>query len=245
MIAKTIEKNSPVPAYLQLRDIIFEQINSEKFDRSCAIPSENQLCKMYKISRITAREAIKILVNENILYTVHGKGTFLRNPAISQDAQSVSSFFSQAEHEGFDAEIEVLDKKLIKCDHILAGQLKTAPGQDIVKLERLKKADGEPVSVEIRYVPLSLCPDILTGKQASESFTKLLKEYYKLKVKDRELFIKPVIPDKRIASLLKLEENEPALKVNEILYLDNKKIIKWEDAILKNGLRLNSKSVLT
>jgi len=243
--SKTIEKNSPIPAYIQLRNIIFAQINDGNLGRDTSIPSESQLCKMYNISRITAREAIKTLVNENILYTVHGKGTFLKNPVISQDTQSVSSFFSQAEHDGFKAEIEVLHKEVVKCDASLAGQLKIAPGQDVIKLERLKKADGNPVSIELRYIPFSMCPDLLTKDQASLSFTKVLKDYYKLKVQERELFIQPVILDKRMASLLDLNKTEAALKVTEILYLDNKKIVKWEEAIHKNGLRLNSQSTLT
>lgn len=74
---KTVTKNSSVPLYKQLKEIIQEQIESGQKKPGDNIPSEKELCNIYNISQITARKAIFELVNDGALYRVPGKGTFV------------------------------------------------------------------------------------------------------------------------------------------------------------------------
>lgn len=79
-----IDRNSPLPLYHQLKEIIKEQIRAGRLLPGQTIPSEIELTRTYKLSRYTVRQAISDLVAEGILRRVHGTGTFVsdsRKPA--------------------------------------------------------------------------------------------------------------------------------------------------------------------
>ncbi|MGZ3667723.1 MAG: GntR family transcriptional regulator, partial [Ktedonobacterales bacterium] len=64
----TIYRNSPVPRYHQLKEILRERIRSGEWKPGDLIPSERELSETYRISRMTARQAITDLVNEGVFY---------------------------------------------------------------------------------------------------------------------------------------------------------------------------------
>jgi len=84
----SIEKNSPVPLYKQLKHIIENQIKSGQKKPGELISSEKEFCEEHGISQITVRKAIFELVNEGILYRIPGKGTFISGP--DQGPRSIS-----------------------------------------------------------------------------------------------------------------------------------------------------------
>ena len=55
---KNIDKESRVPLYYQLMDIIMEEIESGMLGENDKIPSERELCEKYDISRATVRQSI-------------------------------------------------------------------------------------------------------------------------------------------------------------------------------------------
>jgi DNA-binding LacI/PurR family transcriptional regulator len=64
-----------IPAYQQIKDILREEIKQGKYKPGDALPSINQLAKVFSTSRNTSVKAIADLVHEGIVYTVQGKGT--------------------------------------------------------------------------------------------------------------------------------------------------------------------------
>jgi GntR family transcriptional regulator of arabinose operon len=61
----------------RLREILRQSIAGNDFQPGDRIPSEPELVSRYKVSRSTVREAITALVQEGLLYRIHGKGTFI------------------------------------------------------------------------------------------------------------------------------------------------------------------------
>ena len=72
-----LESNKKAPLYQQLYDAILNKVRSGEYQVGEKIPSEEQLMTIYGVSRVTVRNAIKQLVDENILIKRHGKGTFV------------------------------------------------------------------------------------------------------------------------------------------------------------------------
>ena len=79
-----LDQNSIVPLYKQLKDRIKEAILSGELKPNQKIPSELELSQTYQISRITVRNAISELVDEELLEKKQGKGTFVRKRKIVQ-----------------------------------------------------------------------------------------------------------------------------------------------------------------
>lgn len=72
-----LDRNAPEPLYIQLDRILRNNITSGLWKPGSAVPSENELCREYNISRMTARSVLTGLVREGLLYRVQGKGTFV------------------------------------------------------------------------------------------------------------------------------------------------------------------------
>jgi len=66
-----------IPVYQQIKDILKEDIKQGKYRPGDAVPSVNQLAKVFSTSRNTSVKAIADLVHEGIVYTVQGKGTIV------------------------------------------------------------------------------------------------------------------------------------------------------------------------
>ena len=87
MIERSIQKDSVIHYYHQLKEILRDQISNRTFKPHQQIPSEPELQKMYGLSRATIRKAIDGLVREGLIYRLHGKGTYVAEP---RDRQSIT-----------------------------------------------------------------------------------------------------------------------------------------------------------
>ena len=70
-------ENRIVPLYHQVQQVIRYRISTRQYGTGLQIPSEHELGKELKVSRVTVREALRELVRENLLVKVQGKGTFV------------------------------------------------------------------------------------------------------------------------------------------------------------------------
>ena len=72
-----LDKQHPVPIYLQLKNLLQNQIVQGIYYSHQKLPSERDLCRDYNLSRMTARRALQELIEEGYAYTKMGKGTFV------------------------------------------------------------------------------------------------------------------------------------------------------------------------
>lgn len=98
---ESLEVNSQSPLYSQLADAILNAIKAGEFKSGDKIPSEEELRKMYGLSRVTVRTAIDSLVEKNILIKT-GKGTFVTVPALESNAQELLGFTDIFSKHGYD-----------------------------------------------------------------------------------------------------------------------------------------------
>ena len=87
-----IDHNSAVPMYIQLANLISDAIYQGEYRPGDKLPSENMLCRAYSVSRITVRQALNFLIQQGLVFSVHGKGTFVKIPAISHELNKIVSF---------------------------------------------------------------------------------------------------------------------------------------------------------
>ena len=87
-----IEHNSSKPLYLQIKENIEEKVRMGKYSVGSKLPSENELCKHFSVSRITIRQALDLLENEGMTHSIHGKGTFVKANIIDSNLNKINSF---------------------------------------------------------------------------------------------------------------------------------------------------------
>lgn len=87
-----INHNSSVPMYIQISKELSEAIYEGKYGAGDKLPSESALCRQFDVSRITVRQALNLLIQQDLAFSVHGKGTFVKPPDISHELNQIISF---------------------------------------------------------------------------------------------------------------------------------------------------------
>ncbi|GAA1619695.1 transcriptional regulator NagR [Nonomuraea maheshkhaliensis] len=198
-----IDPDSPVPKYFQLREILLDLIDSDELSIGAAIPSERELCQRFGLSRMTVRQAVDHLVSEGRLHRVPGKGTFVARPKIELALQ-LTSFTDDMRARGMIPGSRDLDRRVVRASAHLAKELGIQPGEEVHFIERLRTADGEPLSIERAHIPVKLAPDLAEHNLSDRSLYELLESRYGLVMDAGELTIDGGIADPSDADLLKL-----------------------------------------
>jgi GntR family transcriptional regulator len=73
-----IDPRSHTPVYVQLADLLREQIESGELAPGSALPSEARLTQEHGIGREAVRGAISLLRSEGLVNTVRGHGSYVR-----------------------------------------------------------------------------------------------------------------------------------------------------------------------
>ncbi|MEV0150877.1 MULTISPECIES: GntR family transcriptional regulator [unclassified Nonomuraea] len=198
-----IDPDSPVPKYFQLREILLDLIDSDELSIGAAIPSERELCQRFGLSRMTVRQAVDHLVSEGRLHRVPGKGTFVARPKIELALQ-LTSFTDDMRARGMEPGSRDLDRRIVRASAHLAKELGIQPGEEVHFIERLRTADGEPLSIERAHIPVRLAPGLGDLDLSGKSLYELLESRYGLVMDAGELTIDGGIADPSDADLLKL-----------------------------------------
>ena len=96
-----VNKGSSRPLYLQIQTLLEKKILSGEWKSGEKVMSENEISAHYKVSRVTARQAIEQLVAKNLLYRAPGKGTFVSEQDLPYGFSTMMSFSRSLQTKGF------------------------------------------------------------------------------------------------------------------------------------------------
>lgn len=239
-----VDKDTAVPAHIQVRDFLLTQIKTGSLKPAEKIPSERELSKLCNVSRVTIRKAIGSLTNEGLLVSVPSKGNFVNEVMQKENLEYVESFFSQGEKRGFVGRIRLLEEELVIADAEMGERLKIDEGDKVFRISRLKLANGVPICSELRYIPYKFIPEMIDERLSERSLTEYLSNRSDLNIAHRELQIIPILIDGKTSTLLRTYAGAPALLVTEILSLDDGSVLKWEQQMHKSGLIFNTRATI-
>lgn len=222
-----IDKNSPIPVYYQLKEIIKEKIIQGIWQVGQCIASERELTETYGVSRMTVRQALGELVKEGLLIREKGKGTFVCEPKVKQeDMMSFSDIIKKA---GRKLITRVIEFEVINTPEELAD---TFEADKIYKINRLRIVDEEPVANEVVYIPCEYC-GFVNQIDLEESLFKLLEDKGYI-IESTESALAAIIMDDELKRLFNVDKQVPLLKSHNTALDSEGKIIYVEDAIYRS-----------
>lgn len=146
-------ENKKQPLYGQLVDELKESIEKEHQAHDL-LPSERELAEIHGVSRTTVRLALQELENLGFIYKKHGKGTFVSGVSDSiLNLTGAYSFTEQMKSLGKEPSTKILEFLVVESNNYLSEQLGVHKGSQLVKIKRLRLADGEPMMLERTYLP--------------------------------------------------------------------------------------------
>lgn len=194
-----LSSSAQAPKYYRLSEALLVVING--LAAGSPIPPERVLCDQYGVSRTTVRQALRELVHEGRLYRLQGKGTFVAHPKLVHTIQ-LTGHTEDMEARGMRP-----GSRLIGTSHMPAGReqaeaLGLAEGAELVKIERLRLADGEPMAAETVFLDAARFPDIDRRIAHSRSLYQLLREGYGVRFASGEETIESSLATSEEAALL-------------------------------------------
>jgi len=221
MFPDSINKLSKLPYYQQLYEILRQKIILGDWVPGDMIPPESVLIETYQVSRNTVRQVLDILVNEGYIYRQRGKGTYIAHPTLEQTTSRIISFTEDMHQRGFIPGTNVLDAAVIPTPEDIAGQLQIPLGEELVKIKRLRLADGEPMSVEESYLVHRNCPNILDHNFAEEPLRQILEKDYGIRLVSAKQVIKAIQTSGNLTDELKISKQAALLFLERVSFSQN------------------------
>lgn len=233
-ITKRIDKNSPLPLYYQLKQILQEMIDNEELQPGDVIPPERELCEVLGISRMTARKAVMELVSEGILYREQGKGTFVSQPKPQHRLNQLRGFTEEMEEKGLSVETKLLSFSFVPATVALKRELKLYPHQEeVIEIQRLRIVDGVPFALETVWLNPSRVQGLSQEDLNGGSLYTFLKENFQLIPSYATQTIEPTQLNEIESDYLTLPVGSLALLFRRTTYIDQEQVMEVTKCIYR------------
>jgi GntR family transcriptional regulator len=213
-----INRDSPVPFYFQLAELLEEEITSTRWKSGQRLPSEPELCRHYGVSRTTIRQALARLEQEGLLRRAKGRGTFVDSSRPrSWLIQSTEGFF----HDEFLRTGHRVTSKVLRLEQTVlpawaSGALRLPPDNEGVVLERIRAIDGLTALYVVNYLPPSLAEVVLGMRDPHESLYRRLAEKAGVRISGGRRFVEAVTAGSQLAGLLEVEPGDAIAYVESV-----------------------------
>jgi GntR family transcriptional regulator len=191
----------------EIRERVMELI--EALEVGQAIPSERRLCEQLGVSRLTLRAALDDLVREGHLTRRHGSGTYVSRPKIAQPL-TLTSFSEDMRRRGMVPGGRTLELRVVQAGARLGRRLQLSPEALVVRVKRLRLADGEPMALEVLHVPAALVPGLTQADLENRSFYELMEERYGVVISSATQTIEPTVTSAEESEALGVPLHSPA-----------------------------------
>lgn len=213
--------------YIDIENFIMSNIKNGIYKADDQIPSENQLVKKFEVSRMTVRKAIENLVARNYLYKINGKGTYV----INKDEKTtifldeMIGFKNRTTKSGHVPSTTVLKFQKKKLNFLIAEKMRLEKNEEVFYVERVRYLDGEPVVLEITYLPYSLYENITENDIKTSKYEYIKNKGFEIYSMEKEY--SAILPEKKIQDILKIDSNMPVFKTELISFEKNGNILEY------------------
>jgi len=225
------KSDSRLPLYYQLMDILLEKIESGELKENDQLPSERELCDTYQLSRTTVRQTLQGLEQENYIYKVHGKGTFVSPRTYNQSLLKFYSFSEEMAKAGKHPSTTVVSFEKIYSERIAKVMHLTAE-DELFKIVRLRLADHEPMLYETSFVPVRYFTHLTSVELEHTQMYEIFRSQYNVTISSATESFKAVSANKVEADRLTIEEGSPCLMIERVTF-DQSRIIEYTKSIAR------------
>lgn len=236
-----LDETAARPLYLQLRDTLLRRIEAGEYTPHQRLPSERELSRAFRVSRITVRQALAELAQSGRVYTRVGKGTYVSDPSARQPLGSLFGFSESVRRHGRVPSSSLLEAGLIRADQTIAARLQLAPGAEVVRLRRVRKADGVPIVIELTHLPHAACPGLLQKMTGEISLYAMLEESYGLRMVSAEVTLEAALADETEAALLQIARPAAVLRMEQVSHAADGRPMEFTRSTYRgDGYRFNA-----
>jgi len=221
LFQNTVDRDKKIPLYIQIAEYWKSMIIGNVLKPEGQLPTEKELIKLHNVSGITIKQAIRELVNEGLLVTIQGKGTFVNSVKHQWELTKLNSFSEDMRSRGFIPGAKIIKKEICKGSVEQLGL--TSNDSLSIRVERLRLANNKPMAIEVLQMEYNLFSSIYDDIEDDVSIYELMENKQGIKLAYATEFLEAALPNKHEQELLKINSNIAVLKLERISFLKDGK----------------------
>ena len=160
---------------------------------------------------VTVRQALKLLTEEQIVESIQGSGTYVKEERVNYDIYQLTGFYEKLADRNVDTHSEVSIFEVLKADAKLAEKLNLSHDDKVWHVKRVRFIKQKPVNLEETWMPLAMFPD-LTWEVMENSKYHYVEQIKKLVIDRSEQELVPIMPSEEAIAALSLDPAKPILE---------------------------------
>lgn len=207
------------PLHARLRDRLRADILEGRLKPHDQLPSESQLTERHEVSRITVRQALSALLAEGLIVKLHGKGSFVAPPRVSQQLTKLEGLSEALGSAGREVATRVLGfEEGAIAPAAVARQLALDVGAQVCELLTLRYADRVPLSLNRSWLPADLGARLRRADLSRRDLVAILETDLGIAVGRAEVTISAAAAGRTERRHLGLGEHAPVLRVERVVH---------------------------
>jgi GntR family transcriptional regulator len=224
------------PLYSRVEAVLASEIADGALKVGDQLPTEDSLIARFEVSRITVRRAIQNLVSRGLVEIRRGKGTFVAAPKITQELTELSGFVEDMRALGRRPTARVIGKEIVTADTTVARHLALTKGEHVVRIRRVRLADGVPLSFDETYLPVEIGKRIMTNNLKVEPIFTLLERKYDVPLVEAEYKLEAVAAEAEVAAALRVKQGSPIFRIERTSYSTGNRPVDYERLYYRGDL---------
>ena len=211
-----VDRSSTVPLYVQIRRRLLALVAGWP-DPQRRFFTDDELCRMFGVARMTVRTAIREFVDKGLLVRTRGAGTYVSFHRVEEHFSPRMDFMDQWAIHGRPLTLEVRTFGIVRSPDAFAEAMGLEDNAPLLLVERMRSAGGVPVSIDYRYILPEVASAVTRQSAGRHSLLDLLAEAVDLD--HANMTIEASRAMGRICDLLELMAGDPVL-VRGLIYYD-------------------------
>ena len=227
-----INKYSLIPLYSQLKESIKAAIQNGTLKPGDKIPTEQEICTTFNLSRTVTRQAFYELMNEGYICRFKSRGTFVSQPNQKNVFfKQIMSFNDEMRMYGYKPKTELLSLEQVACSKQLAEHSGFAVDEPLIRIQRLRYRDDIPIVYVDAYYKAAKIPGIEQYDIENNSLYETLEKYYGIKVMHtKKQFSAKTVEDKH-AEYLAIKKKSAVQYVESLEYDSQDELLSFDISI--------------
>ncbi|MBG6289738.1 MULTISPECIES: UTRA domain-containing protein [Pseudomonas] len=208
-------RDSALPTVTAICRALIEQIDSGLLSAGGKLPAERKLSELFDTTRITLREALGQLEAQGLIYREERRGWFVSPPRLLYNPLVRSHYHAMVEGQGRVPATEVLSARQVPASAAICELLELPALSSVYQIRRLRRVDGRLVLYVEHYLNPAYFPGILDSDLTC-SLTELYASRYDIRYGRVRFDMVPTALHGEAASVLRVAEGSPALRITRI-----------------------------
>jgi GntR family transcriptional regulator len=229
----TVDRYSPVPMYYQVAQQLEQAIETGELPPGTRLDGELALADQLGVSRPTLRRAIEYLVDRGYLVRRRAVGTQVVHPKVRRPVE-LTSLYDDLTASRKDPRTKVLSLEAVPASDRVAHALGLEDGVDVLALERLRYADGQPLAIMRNWLPKGVV-ELDAGRLEGAGLYQLMRAAgITLHLASQTIGARGASAAE--AKLLQAHKGEPLLTMERTTYNENGQPVELADHIYRASL---------